>query len=517
MFVSVFAKTLRCILLLAASLLIVSAAVTLSHSEESLCRSKLTLLHLNDTHGHYDSEKSQKDGIQGGFARAMTVIDGIRRTCERDGRTTLSFMAGDLFSGTAYGAVFKGSLGVRLINAMEFSAMTVGNHEFDYGLENLTLSLAPSMKFPLLSSNIRYQDGRLLFKPFVVIEMPGQECEILVFGLTTDSTPQLTFPRNVKGLVFDDPIDMARRIVQEHGKNRFVIALTHLGIEKDKQLAALCKGINVIIGGHSHTALTEPLKIGETLICQAGAYTSWVGRIDLDVTGNRVEKYSGELIKLDGNVDPDPTIDSIIDEHKSKMSPFFTEVVGSSAISIDGSLEAVRSSAPNDMGILVAHVMARATGAEAGIINAGAIRDGLKIGPITNADVYGILPFQNFVKKANLKGSDVEAALRRSLALPAKSGGKLQVYGLKYQISGEDVHIREVGSRPYSPEDNYAVALTDFILSGGDGYSDLASKSVSVAQDGMLLSQIFADFIKEKKEISENLLQSLRQSLPLRN
>ena len=395
------------------------------------------------------------------------------------------------------------------MNDMKFSAMSVGNHEFDYGQSNLIKTLRPAMKFPLLSANIRYADGNLVFKPYVIEKLPDKKCRILIFGLTTENTPELTHPRNVKGLVFADPVDVAREIVEKHGKDKFVIALTHLGVEKDKKLGLLCPGIDVIIGGHSHTALFEPVKLDDTLVCQAGAYSQYVGRLDVDVKDGSIEHYKGQLIKLDGTIEEDPRIRSTLQKYSSKMAPFFSETIGSSDIALEGSLSAVRSSTPNPLGILVAYVMAKAVNAEAGLINGGAIRDGLKIGPITNRDIYGILPFQNLVTKVALTGSDIESVLRRSLELPERSGGKLQTYGLKLKYPAESFKSRKWVQNLSDVRIIILWRLTDFLLAGGDGYTTLGAKGKTIVPDGAPLIQIFSDFIKDKKEINQNLLDSL--------
>ena len=108
--------------------------------------------------------------------------------------------------------------------------------------------------------------------------------------------------------MFEDPVKTARKIIEKEGKNKFVIALTHLGVDKDKKLGLLCPGIDVIIGGHSHTALFEPLKLDGTVVCQAGAYSKYVGRLDLDVKDGHIGDFKGELIRLDANVPEDPDI-----------------------------------------------------------------------------------------------------------------------------------------------------------------------------------------------------------------
>ncbi len=503
-------KFLKGLVPLIGLIFVFALSATIAWSKDLPCSFKLTILYMNDTHGHYSPEADRDGQISGGFAKAMTVMEKIRKANETEGRITITLLAGDLFTGTAYSAVFKGRLGVRLMDAMDFSAMAVGNHEFDYGLPNLLKRLKPDMKFPLLSANIHYKNGSLVFKPYVIKKLPNKKCKILILGLTTMSTPELTHPKNVKGLVFEDPVKAACKIVEKEGENKFVIALTHLGVDKDKKLGLLCPGIDVIIGGHSHTSLFEPLKLDGTLVCQAGAYSKYVGRLDLDVKNGRIEDYKGELIKLDANVPEDLQVGSMIGKYNDKMSPYFGEVVGSSEVDLDGGLASVRSFSPCPLGALVAYAMAHAVGADAGLINGGGIRDGLKAGSISNRDIYGMLPFQNLIMKISMKGADLESVLRHSKDLPKRSGGKLQTYGIQYKTSGNELLITQVGKKSFNPDEYYSIAISDFLYSGGDGYTEFAARAKAVSPDGLPLNQVFSRFIREKKEITKGLLESLK-------
>ncbi|MGC8659585.1 MAG: bifunctional metallophosphatase/5'-nucleotidase, partial [Desulfomonilaceae bacterium] len=343
-------KIHKSLVVLFTSVALFALSSNISWSKDLSCSFKLTILYMNDTHGHYSSEQLKDGSHTGGFAKAATLMEKIRKANESEGRMTLTLLAGDLFTGTAYSAVFKGAFGVKLMNAMGFTAMTVGNHEFDYGLDHLIRKLRPEMKFPLLSANITYKNGMPVFKPYIIKKIPDTKCKILILGLTTVNTPELTHPRNVKNLVFEDPVNVARDIAQKIGNGKFVIALTHLGIDKDKKLAILCPGIDVIIGGHSHTSVPEPLKLDKTLVCQAGAYSRFLGKLDVDVKDGQIQTYRGELINLDENVPEDPNVTTIIQDYKRQMSPFFAEVIGSTRISLAGSLSDVRSSTPNPLG-----------------------------------------------------------------------------------------------------------------------------------------------------------------------
>ena len=292
--------TLSLVLTLSFSCLFLVGA---SQATEAL---KLTILHMNDPHAHYlPYAESGIEGLIGGFARAQTVLKEVRARNEAEGRHTLLFMAGDLLMGTPFSTVFKGKLGVKLMNKMKFNAMTVGNHEFDYGQDNLLVDLKPLMEFPLLSSNTRASSGQHVFQGLLEKKYPESNTTVVIFGLTTTDTPTTTHPDNVKGLVFDEPIASAKGILDRVSEKDLVIGLTHVGVYEDKKLAEACPKISVIVGGHSHTAIFEPMKVNQTIISQSGAYARYVGKLDLDVVNGKITNYKGELIELTSAIKED--------------------------------------------------------------------------------------------------------------------------------------------------------------------------------------------------------------------
>jgi 5'-nucleotidase / UDP-sugar diphosphatase len=472
---------------------------------------KLTILHMNDPHGHYAPYKSGNySGLIGGFAKAEAVMADVATKDKAEGRHTLILMAGDLLTGTPFSMVFKGTLGVELMNKMKFDAMVVGNHEFDYGQDNLLNNLKPIMKFPLLSANIRTTGGKHPFESIFEKKFPGTDTKIEIFGLTTQETPITTHPKNVKGLVFDDPIATAKGILKHVGPKDLVIALTHLGIQEDKKLAAACPRINVIIGGHSHTELLEPVKVGNTIIGQAGAYAKYVGRIDLDVKDGKIKKYSGGLILLDDKIKEDPEIAAIIENHQQQMSSNLQKVIGKSDVVLQGNEWAVRSGKTTNLGRLIAYLLASSAGTKAAVMNGGGIRESIKQGDVTLGDVYTVLPFSNTVVKMDLIGADLLAALQRSADLPKGNGGKLQTYGIDYSVKGGKVRIRRIACKPFEPEKTYSVATNDFLMAGGDGYSIFKNKGKNSYDTGKQVADLLIDFIKDERVITQKALDEIK-------
>jgi len=472
---------------------------------------KLTILHINDPHAHYvPYQDREAPALIGGFAKASTVLEEVRAKSRAEGRETLFLFAGDLLTGTPYSMVFRGTLGVTLLNAMKLDAMTVGNHEFDYGRENLLTNMKPLMKFPLLSANIRTSDDKSLFDGVLEKKFPGSPTRIMILGLTTQETPITTHPKNVKGLAFDDPIVTAKNLLKGASDTDLVIALTHLGVEQDKKLAEACPRINAIIGGHSHTALSKPIKVNDTVIAQAGAYARYLGKLDLDVKDGKIVRYSGELIPLDAKVKEDPQIAAIIDTHRQQMNSSLEKVIGKTEVFLEGSRFFVRSDRNTDLGRLIGYTLAQSEGADAAIMNGGGIRDSIKQGDITLGDVYTVLPFSGTVVSMKLTGEELASVLQKSAELPDGSGGKLQTYGIDYALENGKVRILTVGGKTYEPGQTYSLATNDFLAAGGDGYSILKNNGKNCYSSGKLIADLLLGFITEKQVITQQVLDDIK-------
>ncbi len=472
---------------------------------------KLTILYMNDPHAHY-SAQTLKDGsgVQGGFAKAQSVIADVKAENTREGRHTILLLAGDLLTGTSYSTVFKGSMGVDLLNTIGLTAMVVGNHEFDYGIPNLMTQLKPKMNFPLLSANIFDAKGERLFEPYVIKQFDeGRHC-VFIMGLTTIRTPVTTNPRNVEGLQFLDPVTVGNEVLRNAPRGCLVIALTHIGFKEDKMLAASCPRINVIIGGHTHTKLEQPVSVADTIICQASAYAEFVGKLDIDFKDGKIASYTGNLIPLDATIREDKKIAGLIDDYRGKMGPQLQQPVGVTDVALDGSRSVVRSDSPSDLCRLIAGVMARSVGADVAIINGGAVRGGLKQGVITISDVYGALPFDDAIVKMNLTGADIKSLLQNSRDLPQGSGGKLQSYGMEYSAIDGKIEIHKIRGERFDPSKQYSVAVSEFLSVGGDGYSIFKERAHNQLNSGLIIRDLLVNYIRDKKTITEQDLELFR-------
>jgi len=253
---------------------------------------KLTILHTNDTHSQVEpTEKSSLNtSDMGGYARRMGVISQIRE----EEKNVLLLDAGDYSQGTPYFNFFNGRVEIDAMNRMKYDAGTLGNHEFDNGIDTLAVILR-SAKFPMLSSNYNFRNTALesLIKPYIILNRAGLKIGILAVDVNPKS---LVFEKNYKGMVYEDPIQKANDIaslLKKQEKCDIIICLSHLGVTSsagvvnDFELAHKTRYIDVIIGGHSHSMITNTTEKNATgkpiVIAQMAKSGLYLGRVDLEL------------------------------------------------------------------------------------------------------------------------------------------------------------------------------------------------------------------------------------------
>ncbi len=426
----------------------------------------LRILYVNDFHGFAEPYKPLgSDEVQGGIAYLAGEVRRLRAEMP-----SLLLAAGDMIQGNNWANFFKGGSAIEMMNAMRFDAMVVGNHEFDFGQDVLRKRIAEA-KFPVLGANV---EGLGSLKPYVVREIGGLRVGII--GVVTEDTPIATYPGNVAGLKFKSPAESVLRYTGElKGTVDLIIVLSHTGYAADRALAEGIKGINVIVGGHSHTKLDRPATVGDTIIVQAWEHGKALGVLDLSVEDGKVVGFTGrldEIVPSPGR--EDKTVIAIVDKYERKADAALGEVIGTAGVDLDG--ENVRKRETN-LGDLIADIMRQMSGADAAIINGGGIRTSINRGPIRVKDVYSVLPFDNYVVAVKLTGTQLRQALEHGVSAIEQGEGRFpQVSGIVFSFdpsapAGSRVREIVVDGRPPDPGREYVVATNDFLAAGGDGYT----------------------------------------------
>ncbi|TIL21514.1 MAG: LysM peptidoglycan-binding domain-containing protein [Mesorhizobium sp.] len=527
-------KKIAAIAALSASMLGLSAGV-------SFADYTLNILHINDWHSRIESnnkyestcsaEEETKGECIGGAARLITAIAQERKKLE--GQNVLLLSAGDNFQGSLFYITYKGKTEGEFLNQMKFDAMGVGNHEFDDG----EAALAPFLdmiQFPVLGANVKANAQSKLgdrVKPSVVIEVGGQKIGIV--GAVTNDTPELASPGpNVK--IEDDVKSITSEVekLKGEGVNK-IIAVTHIGYKRERDVIAKIPGVDVVVGGHSHSLLsnTDPKAEGpyptmvdnpdgyQVPVVQAASYSKYLGEFKVVFDDNGIVKQaSGNPIYLDKSITPDPAVLARIKELGAPIEALKNQEVAETTKAIDGSRENCRTR-ECEMGNLVSDAVldrVKDQGVEIVISNGGGLRASIDQGTVTMGEVLNVLPFQNTLATFQISGKDLVAGLENGLSQIEDGAGRFpQVAGLKYSFDKsaapnagrvKSVEIMEGGAwTPINPDKDYLVATNNYVRQGGDGYKVFADKAKNAYDYGPGLEQVVADYLSAHRPYTPKL------------
>jgi 5'-nucleotidase / UDP-sugar diphosphatase len=496
------------------NILLCAVIVLLLCVSPSLAETSLRVLYLNDFHGFAEPYTPfGSDELLGGIAYLSGRVNELREE-----KPSLLLAAGDMIQGNNWTNLFQGASVIETMNAMKFDALVTGNHEFDFGQEVLKKRISEAA-FPVLGANV---EGFPLIRPYTVKEIAG--IRVGVIGITTPDTPVTTHPRNVAGLTFISPEDALQKYMKElKDKSDIVVVLSHTGHHADRMLAEKVEGIDIIIGGHSHTKVLSPAVVKNTIILQAWEHAKALGVLDITMEEGKIVKFDGRLEEIrptPGKEDKDVMM--LVTKYSEKVDAVLNESIGETENDLDG--EHVRERETN-LGNLLADIMRTASGADAAIINGGGIRAGIKKGAITVKNVYNVLPFNNYIVAIRLTGKEIKDTLEHGVSAIEKNEGRFpQVSGLMFTYSasapaGSRIRDIFIGESAIVPDREYSVATNDFLAAGGDGYAAFgnavkSSKDFSVVggvvkgeklvynDSSRWLRDVAIDYVKEKKKLS---------------
>ncbi len=462
-----------------------------------------TILFFNDFHAHLEPfEVPGVEGEVGGLARLAGLADEVRAENDAADVPTFLLIAGDVLQGTPYSTVYRGEAEFSCLNEMAVSAMCLGNHEFDYGQDNLRHLIALA-NFPIISANVTVTGtaGDGAFTDGVAWLAAGDE-KILVIGLATPETPITTAPRNVFGLDFADPAATAKAVIAEYGGEADVIvALTHLGFENDLALARAVPALDIVVGGHTHTEVDKPAVVGKALVCSAYEYGIYLGRMDLEIGDDGGVKMTGyKLMPVTAAAPDDEAVTAVLSRYKMALSEKLDDVVGSVDTVLSGKSVC---EAETNFGDFVADVVREATGAAVALVNGGGVRADLGPGEITLGDVLTALPFGNEVVVLDVPGATLREALELCAREKVGEGGFLQVSGCKYAIgAGGELARATVAGESLDDGATYKVAMPDFLADGGDGYAMFVGLEPGY-KTGLVLYDVVASALREERAVPE--------------
>ncbi len=509
---------------------LLTASVLALSSSAAFADYQLNILHINDFHSRIESinkfdstcsaEEEGKKECFGGAARLKTAID--QRRAALSDQNVLLLNAGDNFQGSLFYTTYKGAAEAEVLNAMKFDVMTVGNHEFDDSEDGLATFL-DKVQFPVISANVLAGDGSKLgdrIKPSLVLDVGGQKIGIV--GAVTNDTEEISSP-GPKVMIADDvqTITAAVEDLKKQGINK-IIALTHVGYPRDLSAIAKIPDVDVVVGGHSHSLLsnTDPKAEGpyptmvdnpggyKVPVVQAASYSKYLGDLVVTFDDNGVVKEAkGDPILIDASFTPDPALTARITELAKPIEELRKKVIGSSEGPIQGDRTVCRV-AECSMGNLVTDAMldrGKSQGMTIAIQNGGGLRASIDGGDVTQGEVITVLPFQNTLATFQLAGADIRKALENGLSQIEQGAGRFpQVSGLKYSYDKSKpagsrlVSVETKEGDAFVPLDDakiYGVVTNNYMRAGGDGYSIFASAGKNAYDFGPDLADVTADYL----------------------
>ncbi len=465
----------RCLPSLLALLCLVLASPAAAQFEEPSSprlQSTLTILQINDVYSTVPV-----DGL-GGVARVAT----IKKELQAAGRTPLLMIGGDFLASSVASSVFKGEQMIAAFNAMGLDVATLGNHEFDFGVDMLLTRMLQAKWQWVIANVIDRKTNAIIGNapPYIVRTINGLKVGIIGLCLLDEG---MNNPELKTRLSLLDPLDTAARYVPEMKQQGadVIIALTHLRIWADQALAERVPEIDVIVGGHEHYPIS--VTTGRTLISKAGMDARNVARLDIVKRPGGVVDRFYELIPVTSAVKDDPDTLAIVNDWESRLSAEMDRPVGSTSEPLDAVNQRVRSEETN-LANLVADAIRQEAGADVALVNSGGIRGNrvYPAGALTRRDLVSIHPFGNVVCTVELSGDALLRMLNIGVGnLPAVTSGQFPaVSGMTFRVvlanrAGDRVRDLRVNGTPMEPAKTYTMALPNYVLNGGDSYEAMKS------------------------------------------
>ena len=508
--------------LLLAVVMTFSLAVTANAAEETAqdLDGDSDILHTNDVHGAIS-----------GYAKVAALKDAY----EARGAYVLLMDAGDFIQGDPTVSTSEGATAVELMNLAGYDVASMGNHEFDYGYQNLK-DLEADADFTIVDANVLY-NGQVAFEDNVVFTAPDGT-KIGVFGLDTPETATKAHPAKIQGVTFlagEDLYDCAQDQVDalEAEGCEYIICLGHLGIDEESvgnrsiDLLEEVEGIDVFIDGHSHSTLEDVKaaaggtgKVGDTLVTSTGTKLESVGVVTIDADGTITTATTpvADLTAEDADVAARAAaIQKEIDDE-------YGTVFAKTEVALNGEREPGNRTEETNLGDLICDALVwgaerEGTEVDAAVTNGGGIRASIAAGDITKKDINTVLPFGNTLSIVQVTGAELLEALEASTyCTPTSIGGFPQVSGIKFTVDttkaydqGEQypgstyygpksiqrVTIETVGGEPFDANATYTIATNDFMAAGGDTYYAFAAASVNYDL-GLSMDEVVMDYITDE-------------------
>jgi 2',3'-cyclic-nucleotide 2'-phosphodiesterase (5'-nucleotidase family) len=438
----------------------------------------------------------------------VALDDYIRQQREKYSNVLL-LDAGDISTGTPISKIeYKGALGggfAEMLNYLGYDAMTIGNHEFDEGQDNLIKTMN-ILKADVLCANLFVNDRIFAEKSYKIFKKGS--VRIGVIGLILNDLYQEVAKKYLTDIRVQDPVQTAQKIIDKiDPATDVIVLLTHQGIENDRELARQIKNADIIVGGHSHSMIEQPVQENGVLIVQANTKTRYLGRLTIDVSDDRISSFDYQLIPtwVSGVEKPRKELQRLVDHYKNEIDSRYNYVIGT--LHTDWKRY---ERGESNIGNYIADVMRATTGTDLAVINSGGIRKDLSAGPVTKLDIVEILPFTNYLGTFECTGGQLLTLMQKNVQmLSDQNHGILQVSGLRMTYEKDkngDIKIVDalIHEMPVDPAATYTGTTVDFILFG-QALTFFGFEPAVTQKTDYLISDIVVDYIMKNPDINSKI------------
>ena len=425
---------------------------------------KLTLLHSNDMHGDFLAEEVDVNLVGG-----VSMLSGYVNKVRREEENTIYCIAGDMFRGSVIDSEFRGISTIEIMNMLAPDVVTIGNHETDYGIAHL-LFIEKCAKFPIINANLHITTNNArLFKPHHIIEVDGMK--ILFIGILTDSVLDQTKSEQLIGSFVDihEAAQEVARICNTYNALDIdcTVLLTHIGFAEDKRLAAMLDpalGVDIIVGGHSHTFIDEPAVVNDILVVQAGTGTDQIGRFDLEIDTDRncIHSFRWQSIPItEANCPKDLAMEDVLNHYKVVTDNKYSRMV----TRLKRRLSHPSRYRETELGNLFADILQESLRLDVMLLGSGSVR-GTELGPIVLlSDLTECFPYDDTIHLLRITGAQLKEMIRFMLRDEVWEGSHCEFYqfsqGMRvvYDRSTHTVKEFSLNGAPIVDETVYKIGL----------------------------------------------------------
>jgi len=471
---------------------------------------QLTLLHSNDMHGDFLAQELDEN-LVGGVSMLSGYVDKVRN----EEKNVLYCIAGDMFRGSVIDSEFKGMSTVEIMNVISPDVVTLGNHETDYGVTHL-LFLEKCARFPIINANLYIKSNYTrLFNPQIVLEVDGMK--ILFIGIITEQVMSQTRNESIVGAFVD-----IHEAAEEIGKicNAYhaididlTVLLTHIGFEEDKKLAEQLDpawGVDIIIGGHSHTFIEEPAIVNSIAIVQAGTGTDQIGRFDLviDTYNNNIESYTWQAVPIDQSTCPkDPDIEKVLGNYKQHTDQKY----GRTITRLHRALSHPSRNQETELGGLFSDAVAESLGLDIMFFGSGSIRS-KEMGPLVlYKDFIECLPYDDSVHLLTVTGGQLKRMLQFMLRDEVWQGEHNEFYQISrrlkvvYHIPKSEILELTFDEEPVDEDKLYKVGIQKYHYNNFTEFFNVPFEEIVAIKKPLIISTSTNDILEEYLSTHQHL------------